>query len=123
VEIFKEYSIEAAHYLPNVPPGHKCGRLHGHSFKIKLFVTGNPDEATGWLMDFAEISRVFAPVYQQLDHHFLNEIDGLENPTCENITRWIWQKLKPELPQLSQVEVQETCTGGCRYRGELDEEG
>lgn len=118
MEIYKEFSFEAAHLLPNVPPGHKCARLHGHSFYVRLYVSGEVDPHTGWVMDFGELKAAFEPVYQQLDHHYLNDIAGLENPTSENLARWIWQQLKPGLPILSKVEVKETCTSGCIYQGQ-----
>jgi 6-pyruvoyltetrahydropterin/6-carboxytetrahydropterin synthase len=118
-EIFKEFTFEAAHLLPNVPEGHKCGRLHGHSFKVALHVTDSIEPESGWLMDFADLKAHFKPLLRRLDHYYLNEIDGLENPTSENIARWIWDELKPTVPQLSQVVVRETCTSGCIYRGEL----
>lgn len=118
MEIYKEFSFEAAHHLPNVPKGHKCARLHGHSFYVKVHVSGDVGVDTGWVMDFAKLKAAFAPVYQQLDHYYLNEIEGLENPTSENLARWIWLRLKPELPMLSMIEVKETCTSGCIYRGE-----
>jgi 6-pyruvoyltetrahydropterin/6-carboxytetrahydropterin synthase len=117
MEIFKEFTIEAAHRLPNVPEGHKCSRLHGHSFKIEIYVTGEVGETSGWVMDFANIKCAFQPLYDQLDHHYMNEIEGLENPTSENLARWIWQKLINELPQLSKIIVRETCTSGCVYKG------
>ena len=118
VEISKVFVCESAHRLPYVPEGHKCGRLHGHSFRIEIWVRGQIEEDTGWVMDFADLSQVFQPVYQQLDHHYLNEIEGLFNPTSENLARWIWNNLRPALPQLSKVVVNETCTSGCVYRGE-----
>jgi 6-pyruvoyltetrahydropterin/6-carboxytetrahydropterin synthase len=118
-EIFKEFTFEAAHRLPNVPEGHKCGRLHGHSFKVELHVTGPIEPESGWLMDFADLKTHFKPLLRCLDHNYLNEITGLENPTSENIARWIWDELKPTVPQLSQVVVRETCTSGCIYRGEV----
>ena len=117
MEIYKEFHFEAAHRLPNVPEGHKCARLHGHSFQVRLVVEGDPPEPAGWVMDFAELKARFKPIYEQLDHHYLNDIPGLENPTSENIARWIWDRLKPSLPLLSQVEIRETCTSGCIYRG------
>jgi 6-pyruvoyltetrahydropterin/6-carboxytetrahydropterin synthase len=117
MEIFKEFTFEAAHRLPGVPEGHKCARLHGHSFRIELHMTGPVNEQTGWVMDFGEIKHAFQPLYERLDHHYLNEIDGLENPTSENLARWIWDRTKPELPMLSAVVVRETCTSGCVYRG------
>ena len=118
MELFKVFQIEAAHYLPHVPEGHKCRRIHGHSFVIEIHVDGPVDEQLGWVMDFADLKAAFQPLYEQLDHHFLNEIEGLENPTSENLARWIWQRLKPELPELCRVVIRETCTSGCSYRGE-----
>ncbi|MET4865628.1 6-carboxytetrahydropterin synthase QueD [Morganella psychrotolerans] len=116
--IFKEFQFEAAHHLPHVPEGHKCGRLHGHSFLVRLELSGNVDAHTGWLIDFAEVKQAFKPIYDRLDHHYLNEIAGLENPTSEVLAHWIWQQTKPLLPLLSAVMVKETCTAGCIYRGE-----
>ena len=117
MEIYKTFRIEAAHKLPNVPPGHKCGRLHGHSFEISVHVEGSVGEQTGWVRDFADIKQAFAPIDQKLDHNYLNDIEGLENPTSENLAIWVWQRLKPALANLSQVAVKETCTAGCIYRG------
>ncbi|QMV14578.1 6-carboxytetrahydropterin synthase QueD [Vibrio spartinae] len=116
--IYKEFTFEAAHHLPYVPEGHKCGRLHGHSFLVRVSVEGEVDPQTGWVIDFADIKAAFKPIYQRLDHYYLNEIEGLENPTSEVLARWIWHELKPTLPLLSQLEVKETCTAGCVYRGE-----
>jgi 6-pyruvoyltetrahydropterin/6-carboxytetrahydropterin synthase len=118
MEIYKEFQFEAAHRLPHVPAGHKCARLHGHSFLVRLSVEGEAPEPAGWVMDFAELKDVFRPVLEQLDHHYLNEIPGLENPTSENIARWIWRQLKPALSGLCRVEIRETCTSGCIYRGD-----
>lgn len=118
MEIFKEFSFEAAHQLPNVPEGHKCARLHGHSFQVRISVAGEVGDKSGWVMDFSAISAAFKPIRKQLDHYYLNDIDGLSNPTSENIARWIWQRLHSELPQLSAVEIRETCTSGCIYRGD-----
>ncbi|HEX7341001.1 MAG TPA: 6-carboxytetrahydropterin synthase QueD [Rhodanobacteraceae bacterium] len=120
MDIFKHFTIEAAHRLPHVPDGHKCGRLHGHSFGVEVHVSGTPDPASGWVMDYADIKAAFAPLFEQLDHHYLNEIDGLENPTSEQLACWIWRRLKPALPLLSEVVVRETCTAGARYRGDMD---
>ncbi|HEX5744859.1 MAG TPA: 6-carboxytetrahydropterin synthase QueD [Archangium sp.] len=120
MEIFKEFTFEAAHRLPNVPPGHKCARLHGHSYRVTLHVQGPVGADSGWVMDFADLTEAFKPIHAQLDHYYLNEIEGLSNPTSENLARWIWQRVRPRLPQLSQVMVRETCTSGCIYRGEND---
>jgi 6-pyruvoyltetrahydropterin/6-carboxytetrahydropterin synthase len=117
MEIFREFIFEAAHRLPNVRPGHKCARLHGHSFKVVLHVSGEPDASSGWILDFSDIKSAFEPIYERLDHHFLNEIDGLANPTSENLARWIWVQAKPAIPLLSKVVVSETCNTGCIYSG------
>lgn len=118
MDIFREFTFEAAHRLPFVSEGHKCARLHGHSFHVEIHVRGPVGPDTGWVMDFADIKRAFQPLYDLLDHHYLNEIDGLSNPTSENLARWLWRRLRPSLPQLCQVVVRETCTSGCSYRGE-----
>lgn len=118
MNIFRVFTIEAAHRLPNVPVGHKCARLHGHSFRIELHLQGEVDATSGWVMDFAEVKAAFQPIYDQLDHHYLNEIDGLENPTSENLARWVWRRTKAVLPLLGKVVIHETCTSGCEYRGE-----
>lgn len=118
MEIFKVFTVEAAHRLPNLPENHKCRRLHGHSIRIEIHVGGPLAEKEGWIMDFADLTRAFNPIYDQLDHHYLNEIPGLENPTSENLARWIWTRLKPSLPGLARVVVRETCTAGCVYSGD-----
>lgn len=117
MQIFKAFTIESAHRLPNVPEGHKCARLHGHSFRIEVHVAGEPGERTGWVMDYADIKSAFAPLFEQLDHRYLNEVEGLDNPTSENLARWIWQHLKPRLPSLNRIVVHETCTSGAVYAG------
>ena len=118
MEIFKEFTFEAAHRLPNVPPGHKCARLHGHSFRVEIHVRGEIGAETGWLMDFSDIGAAVRPLLERLDHYYLNDIEGLENPTSENLAVWIWQRLLPALPGLAAVVVRETCSTGCIYRGE-----
>jgi 6-pyruvoyltetrahydropterin/6-carboxytetrahydropterin synthase len=112
MHIHKVFQIEAAHRLPNVPAGHKCARLHGHSFRIEVHVEGEPDPALGWVMDFADVKAAFAPVFEQLDHRYLNEVDGLDNPTSETLARWIFRRLQPRLQGLDKVVVHETCTSG-----------
>jgi 6-pyruvoyltetrahydropterin/6-carboxytetrahydropterin synthase len=119
MELFKQFSIEAAHWLPNVPADHKCRRMHGHSFQIQVHVRGPVDPHLGWVMDFAEIKAAFAPVEDEIDHRCLNDVEGLENPTSENLARWLWKRLRPALPLLSKIVVQETCNSGCVYSGEL----
>src|SRR6186713_607587 len=117
MQIFREFSFEAAHRLPNVPPDHKCARLHGHSFRVEVHVSGAVGVETGWIMDFADLKRAFAPILEQLDHRYLNEIDGLSNPTSEMLAMWIWRRLKPALPALSKIVIRETCASGCVYSG------
>jgi len=116
-EIAKELRFEAAHRLPNVPPGHKCARLHGHSFKVLVRVEGEVDPQTGWVVDFADLKKAFDPLHAILDHNHLNEVPGLENPTSEVLSRWIWDRLAPALPGLIEVTIHETCTSSCTYRG------
>jgi queuosine biosynthesis protein QueD len=117
VRLVKSFTFEAAHRLPNLPEDHKCRRLHGHSFSVEIICEGEIDPETGWLVDFGEIKSSFRPLYEQLDHRYLNEVPGLENPTAENIARWIWIRLKPDLACLAQVNIAETCTARCEYRG------
>ena len=117
LEIFKEFTFEAAHRLPHVPIGHKCARLHGHSFRVAIYVSGPVGEHTGWIIDFAVIKAALKPLLETLDHNYLNEIEGLCNPTSENIAKWIWEHLKPRLSLLSKVIVYETCLSGCIYQG------
>lgn len=120
--IFKEFTFEAAHRLPYVPADHKCHRLHGHSFKVEVHVSGEVDPHTGWIVDFSEIKAAFKPLHAVLDHNYLNEVPGLENPTSENLAAWIWQRLNHTLPGLSQILVRETCTSGCVYTGPVSED-
>lgn len=117
MEIFREFSFEAAHRLPNVAPGHKCARLHGHSYRVVVHVEGEVDDRAGWVIDFADIGTSFEPLLARLDHYYLNEVEGLDNPTSERLAAWIWQRLVPTLPGLSQVVIRETCASGCIYRG------
>jgi 6-pyruvoyltetrahydropterin/6-carboxytetrahydropterin synthase len=117
MKIYKQFTFEAAHRLPNVPEGHKCARLHGHSFHVGIHVSGPIGADTGWVMDFADLKSAFTPLHRVLDHNYLNDIPGLENPTSEHIARWIWDRLQPTLPNLSQIVVRETCTSGAIYEG------
>ena len=118
MEIYKEFTFEAAHRLPNAPAGHKCARLHGHSFRVAVHVRGPLHPRAGWVMDFGDVKSVVKPLIDQLDHYYLNDVEGLENPTSEHLAKWIWRRLKPSLPQLSKIVVNETCTSGCVYAGE-----
>ena len=116
--IRKEFTFEAAHRLPNVPEGHKCRRLHGHSYRVAVEVTGPVDPETGMVMDFAELTQAWQPLHAVLDHYFLNEVAGLENPTSEVLARWVWDRLVTVLDGLSAVTISETCTSSCTYRGQ-----
>jgi 6-pyruvoyltetrahydropterin/6-carboxytetrahydropterin synthase len=117
IAVFKEFTFEAAHRLPNVAPDHKCARLHGHSFRVTVHVEGEPGTESGWVLDFADIQSAFEPLHAQLDHRYLNEVPGLDNPTSERVAVWIWERLSPTLAGLSKVVVRETCTAGVEYSG------
>jgi 6-pyruvoyltetrahydropterin/6-carboxytetrahydropterin synthase len=118
MDVFRVFQVEAAHWLPHVPEGHKCARLHGHSFRIEVHVSGELGADSGWVMDFADLKAAFQPLFEQLDHRCLNDVDGLDNPTSEHLARWVWARLRADLPGLSKVVVQETCNAGCVYRGD-----
>ncbi|MFP5245114.1 MAG: 6-carboxytetrahydropterin synthase QueD [Thermoanaerobaculia bacterium] len=117
VELVKDFRFEAAHYLPNVPEGHKCRRIHGHSFRGEVAVRGPLDPQLGWVLDFADLKRVVEPIVHELDHDLLNEIAGLENPTAELLAVWIWRRVQPQLRGLHRVTIEETCTSRCHYFG------
>ena len=117
MELRKTFQIEAAHRLPNVPTGHKCASLHGHSWRIEVAIEGPVGNDTGWVMDYADLKAAFQPIHDQIDHNYLNEIPGLENPTSERLAVWLWNELKPRLPLLSELVIAETCTSRCVYRG------
>lgn len=117
VRLVKSFGFEAAHRLPKVPEDHKCFRLHGHSFVVDVEVEGPIDAEKGWLIDYGDVKDAYAPLRDQLDHHYLNEIEGLENPTSEILAHWIWLRLKPRLPELVRIVVHETCTSRCVYEG------
>lgn len=114
----KDFRFESAQTLPNVPSTHKCGRMHGHSFLVEISVEGDVNPATGWIYDHAEISRAMDPIVEMLDHAYLNEVPGLENPTIELMAGWLWRKLAPQLPGLAEIVIHETPTARCSYRGE-----
>lgn len=117
VRLVREFRFEAAHHLPRVPEGHKCARLHGHSFKIDVAVSGAVDPETGWFLDYDVVDGAFRPLHDKLDHRYLNEIPGLENPTSENLAHWLWERLLPALPALERITVHETCDARCEYEG------
>jgi 6-pyruvoyltetrahydropterin/6-carboxytetrahydropterin synthase len=108
LKISQAFHFEAAHALPNAGENHRCRRLHGHSYRVELRLEGAVDPVTGFVADFFAIEGAFKPLLERLDHQYLNDIEGLGNPTAENIAIWIWRQMKPELPQLAIVAVFET---------------
>ena len=118
MNVYKTFSIEAARSLPNLADGHPCKNVHGHSFKITNTENGLVDSNSGFVMDFEDIDTAFKPIQNQIDHAYLNDIAGLDNPSSENLCIWIWGKLQASLPELSQIEIKETNYTGCIYRGE-----
>ena len=119
VELKKQFLFEAAHHLPHVPAGHKCARVHGHSYRVEVGLRGPVDAQTGWLVDFALIDDAWSVLQRRFDHHMLNEVEGLQNPTCEHLCGYIWTELKPRIPQLCAVTVWETADSCCTYRAEM----
>ena len=117
MEIYKDFTFEAAHQLPNVPAGHKCARIHGHTYDIRIVVEGPVGERTGWVQDFDDLKIAIEPVIRELDHTCLNDARGLENPTSEMLAIWVWGKICSDLPALSRIEVKETRNSGCIYKG------
>ena len=115
--VYKKFNIESARLLPNVPENHPCHRLHGHSFKIIISVEGQIDEQSGFVTDFQEIEDAFNPINEILDHSYLNDIEGLSNPTSENICIWIWNKIESSIPNICEIEIKETDSTGCKYKG------
>ena len=115
--VYKKFNVESARSLPNVPETHPCYQLHGHSFKIIISVKGQLDKHTGFVTDFQEIENAFNPIKKILDHSFLNKIEGLGNPTSENICIWIWDKIESSIPNICEIEIKETDSTGCIYRG------
>jgi len=117
MQVFRDFSFDSAHHLPKSPEGHKCRRLHGHTYHVTVAVGGPVDPERGWILDFADVEAAFAPIHDALDHRLLNDVEGLENPTSEHLAAWIWERLTPRLPGLAEIVVKETCTSGCRYAG------
>jgi len=120
MQLFKDYTFDAAHFLPYVPEDHKCRRMHGHTYRVRLCLEGPLDPKLGWVRDFADIKKFWKPLEERLDHHLLNDIPGLENPTAEHIAIWIYRQLKPDLQELAYVELYETPRSGVKYSGELE---
>ncbi len=116
MRITKQFTFDAAHWLPKVSSAHKCRRLHGHTYHVELGLEGDLDPQMGWVVDYGEIKEAFNPLLEELDHQCLNELEGLENPTAENLAIWIFRRLKPGLPLLADVMVRETPSTSAIYR-------
>jgi 6-pyruvoyltetrahydropterin/6-carboxytetrahydropterin synthase len=116
--IYKQFTFDAAHFLPKVPEGHKCRQVHGHTYHLTIFISGPVTEDIGWVIDFSELKGVCKPLVDRLDHALLNEVSGLENPTAENVARWLWKQIKIKLPSLQKIELKETPTSGVIYEGD-----
>lgn len=116
--IFKQFTFDSAHFLPMVPETHKCREIHGHTYKLTVFIEGPVDEKSGWVVDFGDLKHVVCEIVEKVDHKFLNKVDGLENPTCELLAIWFWNKIKPAIPQLKRIELYETPTSGVIYEGD-----
>ena len=118
MRIYKEFSFEAAHFLPSAPPGHPNARVHGHSFRVRVMLDGEPDEKTGVVMLLDDVEAAVGDARAALDHRFLNEVEGLQAPTLERIAIWLWDRLHNRLPGLAEIEVaRDSCHEGCVYRG------
>lgn len=117
MDIFRIFHLQCARRLPGLPESHPCSRLHGHSFRVELTVTGELDAQLGWVMDFAKLDKAWQGIHALLDHRYLNDITGLENPTSENLACWLWNSLQTPLPQLSKISVMESHDSGCIYHG------
>ena len=115
--IYKQFSFDAAHFLPAVPEGHKCGNMHGHTYMLTVFIEGHPDEKSGWIIDYGDLKKKIKPVIELLDHHLMNDIPGLENPTSENLAIWLWNMIKPLVPELKKIELKETPSSCVIYEG------
>ncbi len=118
VELVRSYDFSAAHFLPRAPEGHKCRRLHGHSYRLEVAIRGKVDEEVGWLLDYAHIDQAVEPVLAELDHRTLNDVPGLEKATSEVLCRWLWRRLEIVLDGLYRITVAETCGTACTYFGE-----
>jgi 6-pyruvoyltetrahydropterin/6-carboxytetrahydropterin synthase len=115
--IFKQFTFDSAHFLPLVPEGHKCKAIHGHTYKLTIFINGPIGEATGWVFDFADVKRIVGPIVDSVDHKLLNNIEGLSNPTCELLAVWLWDRIRMSLPLIKRIELYETPTSGVIYEG------
>jgi len=115
--IFKKFTFDSAHSLPNVPDGHKCKAVHGHTYQLTIYIENELVENLDWVMDFAVVKSVVKPIIDIVDHKYMNDIEGLENPTCEKIAIWLWDRIKAGIPSLKKIELNETPTSGVVYKG------
>jgi 6-pyruvoyltetrahydropterin/6-carboxytetrahydropterin synthase len=118
MRIYRAFTFDAAHRLPNLPSTHKCSNLHGHTFRVEIHVNSELNVKFGWVMDFGDIKGYVEPLIDELDHHYLNDIEGLENPTSENISKWLWKRIQPNLPILTKIVVQESPNSGAICYGD-----
>ena len=115
--IYKQFYFDSAHFLPNVPIGHKCKNIHGHTYKLTVYVQNELDENLGWVADFSDIKAIVKPIIEVVDHKLINKVEGLHNPTCEILAVWFWNNIKPQLTQLCKIQLDETPTSGAIYEG------
>jgi 6-pyruvoyltetrahydropterin/6-carboxytetrahydropterin synthase len=118
VTLAKEFHFEASHRLMQLPDSHPCYRMHGHSYRVIIEVTGDVDESTGFLIDYGDLKQTVQPIIDQLDHRHLNDVEGMRQTSAEDISRWLWQRLKPGLPILCKIVIHETASTRCEYWGE-----
>ena len=124
MELSYRFGFDAAHYFGHFPAEHPNHGMHGHSFQVEIAVRGAPDPRTGFIIDFAELERACAEVRRALDHRVLNEVEGLGQPSLENLCAWIWNRLAPRLPPLSRVTVRlESAGQSCSYSDERGDTG
>lgn len=116
--LYKDFTFDSAHFLPNVPDGHKCKELHGHTYHLRVFVKGAVKKEEGWVIDFTALKGVISPIIKLIDHKLLNNIEGLQNPTSELLAIWFWERIKPQIPELCKIELKETPSSGVIYEGD-----
>lgn len=120
MRIYKDFHFEAAHYLPSAPPGSANARVHGHSFRARVTLEGEPDPATGYVVHFDELGAAIKDAQAELDHRLLNEVEGLEAPTLERIAIWLWNRLDNRVAGLAEVLIaRDSCHEGCTYAGPI----
>ncbi|MFM9829325.1 MAG: 6-pyruvoyl trahydropterin synthase family protein [Sphingomonas sp.] len=118
MQIYKDFHFEAAHFLPSAPPGHPNSRVHGHSVRVRVTLEGEPDPKTGLIVHFGDVAEAIASAQDELDHRMLNEVPGLEQPTLERISMWLWNRLDNRVPGLAEILIaRDSCHEGCVYRG------